>query len=89
VLKLVRFRRKVLSSMSSAAQLKATVDDLYRETGKAELTLVVWDLDPVSECVNIYRYNAPDQPDRRERARTADAEPAVPGWSIRLDELFA
>lgn len=52
-------------------------------------TLVVWDVDPLGEnVVTIYRSNSPDAPTIKRRGDIADAEPAVPGWSIPVDELF-
>jgi Uma2 family endonuclease len=57
----------------------------YFEAG----TLVVWDVDPTAECVNVYRFDAPDQPTTHWRGGIADAEPAVPGWSMDVDRIFA
>ena len=56
----------------------------YFEAG----TLVVWDVDPVEECVRVYRHNAPDRPQLFQRDQVADAEPAAPGWRLALDTLF-
>lgn len=52
-------------------------------------TLVVWDVDPIAETIDCYRSSAPDQPERWARSQTTDAEPAVPGWRISVDEVFA
>jgi len=52
-------------------------------------TQVVWDVDPVAETVDCYRADAPDTPVRFRKADTADAEPAVPGWRITGQEIFA
>jgi Uma2 family endonuclease len=52
-------------------------------------TLVVWDVDPVNEFIDCYRASSPDQAIRFSRGDTADAEPAVPGWRIALDDVFA
>jgi Uma2 family endonuclease len=57
----------------------------YFESG----TLVVWDVDPIAECVSVYRPDAPDQPVRFGRGRIADAEPAVPGWRMPIDRIFS
>jgi Uma2 family endonuclease len=51
-------------------------------------TLVVWDVDPVNECVYVYRATAPDQPTTYRRGETAEAEPAVPGWRMAVDEIL-
>lgn len=56
----------------------------YFEAG----TLVVWDIDPIAECVNVYRADAPDQPVTFVRGQIADAEPAVPGWRMTVDRIF-
>jgi Uma2 family endonuclease len=56
----------------------------YFEAG----TKVVWDVDPVAECVHVYRCDAPDQPVTRRRGEVADAEPAVPGWRMAVDRVF-
>jgi Uma2 family endonuclease len=52
-------------------------------------TKVVWDVDPIAETIAVYRASAPDQPTTFRRGETADAEPAVPGWRISVDEVFA
>jgi hypothetical protein len=49
---------------------------------------VVWDVDPVAECVHAYRWDAPDQPVTFRRGQVADAEPAVPGWRMAVDRVF-
>jgi Uma2 family endonuclease len=52
-------------------------------------TKVVWDVDLQSdEVVRVYRANLPDQPQVYCKGETAEAEPAVPGWSMPIDELF-
>ena len=56
----------------------------YFEAG----TLAVWDVDPVAEVIRCYRADAPDRPAEFHRGDAANAEPAVPGWRITVDELF-
>jgi len=52
-------------------------------------TKVVWDVDLESdEVVRVYRSTAPDQPTIYRRGERAEAEPAVPGWTMPVDELF-
>jgi len=52
-------------------------------------TLVVWDVDLLSEdVVKVYRASAPDNPTIYRRGEIADAEPAVPGWRMPVDDLF-
>lgn len=52
-------------------------------------TLVVWDVDLLSEAVvKVYRDDDPENPSVYRRGQTAEAEPAVPGWRIAVDDLF-
>ena len=53
-------------------------------------TLIVWDVDILSPDV-IKSYNADDvdNPKVYRRGDAADAEPAVRGWRIFVDELFS
>ena len=52
-------------------------------------TAVVWDVDLLSQdVVRAYRPDAPARPVLFRRGGLADAEPAVPGWSVPVDELF-
>jgi Uma2 family endonuclease len=52
-------------------------------------TQVVWDVDLLSdEVIRSYRVDDPRQPQIFRRGETADAEPAVPGWSMPVDDLF-
>jgi Uma2 family endonuclease len=58
----------------------------YFESG----TLVVWDVDLLAEdVVKVYRSSEPHHPTVYRRGQIAEAEPAVPGWTMRVDELFA
>ena len=53
-------------------------------------TLVVWDVDVLkAEVVRKYTADNPDQPTVFGRGELADAEPALPGWRIAVDDLFA
>jgi Uma2 family endonuclease len=52
-------------------------------------TLVVWDVDPRALCVRSYRAEASDQPVVYQAGQMADAESAVPGWLMAVDEIFA
>jgi Uma2 family endonuclease len=52
-------------------------------------TLVVWDLDLLSDdVIRVYRAGGPNYPTIYRRGDRAEAEPAVPGWSMLVDELF-
>lgn len=52
-------------------------------------TQVVWDVDLLAEdVVRKYQASDPDHPAAFRRGQTADAEPAVPGWTMKVDEMF-
>jgi Uma2 family endonuclease len=52
-------------------------------------TLVVWDVDLRSDdVVSVYRADAPLVPKIYRRGEVAEAEPAVPGWRMKVEELF-
>jgi Uma2 family endonuclease len=52
-------------------------------------TQVVWDVDLQSEdVVKSYKASDPENPVIFRRGDIADAEPAVPGWRMAVDELF-
>lgn len=52
-------------------------------------TLVVWDVDLDSEdVVRVYRATAPTTPVIYKRGELAEAEPALPGWTMPVDKLF-
>jgi Uma2 family endonuclease len=52
-------------------------------------TLVVWDVDLLSpDVVRVYRSTQREVPTIYRRGDTAEAEPAVPGWRMAVDELF-
>jgi Uma2 family endonuclease len=81
-----------------AAEVRSESD--YGDAAEAEMaakrldyflagTLVVWDVDPVNDVIDSYRADAPGQPTRFQSGDIADAEPAVPGWRIAVDAIFA
>ena len=52
-------------------------------------TLVVWDVDLQSEAIiKVYRASDPQNPTVYRRGEIAEAEPAVPGWVLNVDDLF-
>jgi Uma2 family endonuclease len=52
-------------------------------------TLVVWDVDLLSDnVIRSYKASDPDNPVIFRRGDMADAEPAVPGWQMPVDDLF-
>jgi len=53
-------------------------------------TLVVWDVDVLRDgVVRVYRSTAPETPTFYSRGQRAEAEPAVPGWSMLVDDFYA
>jgi len=52
-------------------------------------TQVVWDVDLLSETpVRVFRASVPESPTVYRRGELAEAEPALPGWRMAVDELF-
>jgi Uma2 family endonuclease len=52
-------------------------------------TQVVWDVDVLREgVVRVYRDNNPSEAAIYRRGEIAEAEPAVPGWTLPVDDLF-
>jgi Uma2 family endonuclease len=64
--------------------------ELKRADYFAAGTVVVWDVDLLDESV-VRKFVAPDPMTPSaifRRGETADAEPAVPGWTMRVDDMF-
>src|SRR5215213_3175094 len=52
-------------------------------------TKVVWDVDLLSETpVRVFRASDPENPTPYRRGESAEAEPALPGWTMPVDDLF-
>ena len=52
-------------------------------------TQVVWDVDLLSEdVVRVYRAADPETPTIYRRGDLAEAEPALPNWTMPVDDLF-
>ena len=52
-------------------------------------TLVVWDVDLLSETpVRAYRADDTESPTIFRRGELANAEPALPDWNMPVDDLF-
>jgi Uma2 family endonuclease len=52
-------------------------------------TLVVWDVNLLSEdVIKAYKASDPEHPVIFRRGELADAEPAVPGWQMPVNDLF-
>jgi Uma2 family endonuclease len=53
-------------------------------------TLVVWDVDVLRDrVVRVYRTENQENPTVYTPGETAEAEPALPGWRISVDDIFA
>jgi Uma2 family endonuclease len=60
-----------------------------REDYFAAGTRVVWDVDLLSETpVRVFRAGDAENPTLYRRGETAEAEPALPGWAMPVDDLF-
>lgn len=80
----VEIRSKGDYGPAAEARLAAKRADYF-----AAGTLVVWDVDiKQAGWVRVYRAAAPMNPFERRRGDMADAEPALPGWSMPVDDLF-
>jgi Uma2 family endonuclease len=52
-------------------------------------TLVVWGVDVLREkLVRVYRAGDPENPTIHRAGEIADAEPALPGWTMTVEEIF-
>jgi len=60
-----------------STKVEATIEDLYKVEGKAELVNGEIVEMPLPETATIYR-----------KQQIAEAEPAVPGWTMAVDGLF-
>jgi Uma2 family endonuclease len=79
----VEVRSKGDYGPAAEADLAAKRAD-YFEAG----TLMVWDVDPRAERVRAYRAETPDRAVVWGPGDVADAEPAVPGWRVAVDDLL-
>jgi Uma2 family endonuclease len=60
-----------------------------REDYFAAGTLVVWDVDLLSDdVVKVFRAADAENPTVYSRGEIAEAEPAIPGWQMPVDDLF-
>lgn len=69
---------------SAEAEMAAKRTD-YFATG----TQVVWDVDVLGrDVVRVYRASEPRTPAVYRKGQIADAEPAVPSWTMPVNDLF-
>jgi Uma2 family endonuclease len=53
-------------------------------------TLVVWDVDVLKDkIVRVYRARDPENPTLYRSGDIAEAEPALPGWTMAVDDLLS
>lgn len=83
------FAAEVRSEGEYGPQAEAAMADKRADYFAAGI-LVIWDVDLESEdVVKVYRASAPDAPTVYRKGDTAEAEPAVPDWTMPVDNLFA
>jgi Uma2 family endonuclease len=83
-----RFAVEVRSEGDYGAPAERAITRKIRDRFAAG-TLVVWDVDLLSEdVVRVHRASDPGRPTRYRRGELAEAEPAVPGWRMAVYELF-
>ena len=83
-----KFAAEVRSANSYSDAAEAEMAD-KRADYFAAGTLVVWDVDPLAECIHVYRSTDPTTPTTYVRGQVAEAEPAVPGWRVAVDWIFS
>ena len=83
-----RFAAEVRSAGDYGSAAEQSMAEKRRDYFAAG-TLVVWDVDLLSkDVVRVYRASDPVEPRIYRRGERAEAEPAVPGWSMAVDDLF-
>jgi len=80
----VEVRSKNDYGPAAEAEMAAKRAD-YFEAG----TAVVWDVDSQARTIKSYHTATPDHPRVFTVGQIADAEPAVPGWRLAVDRIFA
>ncbi len=82
------FAVEVRSEGDYGARAERDMADKRADYFSAE-TLVVWDVDLLDDdVVRVYLANDPERPTVYRRGDVAEAEPAAPGWSMEVDDLF-
>jgi Uma2 family endonuclease len=77
------FAAEVRSETNREPDIAAKRDDYF-----AAGTRVVWDVDPEGQTVTVFRAGDANPPTVYRRGDTAEAEPAVPGWTMAVDDIF-
>jgi Uma2 family endonuclease len=82
------FAAEVRSEFDYGKKAEAAIIKKRSDYFAAE-TLVVWEVDLLSDdTIKVYRASDPNSPTIYRRGEMAEAEPAVPGWKMPVDELF-
>ena len=82
------FAVEVRSDCDYKPRAERAIKDKIRDYFAAG-TLVVWDVDLLDDdVIRKYTSNAPSNPTIYRRGEIADAEPAVRGWTIPVDDVF-
>jgi Uma2 family endonuclease len=81
------FAAEVRSDCDYEAETEAEMADKRRDYFTAG-TKVVWDVDTKYELIHVYRHDQTETPTTYRRGQIADAEPAVPGWTVDVDWVF-
>lgn len=80
----VEVRSKDDYSEKAEKRIAAKIADYF-----AAGTLVIWDVDALrDQVVRVYRTNDPHNPTVYGRGDIAEAEPALPGFQLNVDDLF-
>ncbi len=80
----VEVRSKTDYGAQKERDIAAKIADYF-----ASGTQVVWDVDLLSaEVIKSYRFDNPTQPIIYRRGDIANADPAVPGWTFPVNDLF-
>ena len=83
------FAVEVRSKFDYGPKAEKRIADKIADYFKAG-TLVVWDVDILrEEVVRVFRASEPNNPTVYRRGEIAEAEPALPGWTMPVDDLFA
>jgi Uma2 family endonuclease len=81
----IEFRDPGSFGHAADRKLAAKIKD-YFDAG----TQIVWDVDVLRDrVIRSYHATNPDEPTIYKEGDVADAEPAVPGWSMPVDDIFS
>ncbi len=82
------FAVEVRSENDYGAKAEQNISDKIRDYFAAG-ALVVWDVDVLrKELIRVYRLDGLDHPEIYGRGEIANAELALPGWRMPVDDLF-